>query len=649
MQYQITPEIVRQFTAEVAERLDELERALMALERAPGDRDAIHAAFRAVHSIKGNSDYIGIGDIHALSQGFEDLMDVIRSGRMALTEAALSVLFEGLDVLRGINRRIADGDDGVRDVSPILERIKRLGTEEAAPAGVAPRAEMDVAGVFARSSAQHIAYIREVTGRILAGQPARGAKRNVMRVLRTFRTAANYVGAGHIATVLGDMEAELEGVRSIRKKAAGALLNRLREVETAVAAMGRVAAGGEGDAGFGSDILDREIRVAPEKVDAFMNQVSELAIAGRALNDLVERLLTAGHAPPDTAAALRRAVAGMDRLAGVLQAGAMDLRLVRLNALFERLPRIVRDLSLRSRKQIELSVLGGETEIDRKVIEQLVGPMVHLIRNAVDHGIEPPAERLRKGKSETGAVTVQARHEGGRAVIEVIDDGLGLRVDTIRKTALARGLATADAIESMSDGEALNLIFLPGFSTSAEVTSVSGRGVGLDVVRNNVKQVGGSVIVESEPDVATRVRLVVPISIAVMDALLAEAAGECYAFPFSSVLENITVSQGEVQVLNRREAIPYRGAVLPLRRLEHILGIGKTERLRALGSNQALPVIVLAFGGQMTGIVVDRIAGREGILTKPLDRHLAGIREFSGAAVLGDGRIVLVLDPMGLF
>ena len=647
---EITPEMKRQFSAEVAEHLNTFEQMLLALERQPNDPEAIRVAFRAVHSVKGSSDYVGIRDINALSHELEDLMDQARSGRLAIAEEALSVLFEGLDRLRDMNRRIAEGGTEESDISALLDRLEKLKSaagEEDAPVS-RPREEMDVEAVFAATSAQHCEYLRRVAEGILAGESGRGARQKVLRILKTFRTSAGYVEAADIAALLEEMERQVEAVQSLRRKRAGFLLEKLDEVEGLVSRLRKPEAAAGTTADFSVELLEEEIRVSPEKIDGFMNQVAELAIAKNALNYLAEKA-TSGSGAPEAAPELRRAAARIDRIAGRLQDSAMDLRLVRINALFARLPRLVRELARQRQKRIELSLSGGEIEIDRKVIELLVDPLIHLIRNAADHGIESPAERAKKGKSEVGQIAVKARQEGNHAIIEVIDDGRGLRAEAIGKTALEKGLVTREALVAMADEEIIHLVFAPGFTTVPQATSVSGRGVGLDVVQNNMKRLGGNATLRSEADQATRVRLQVPISMAVMDALLTEVAGELYAFPFSAILETLVARAGQIQVLNGRETIPYRGTVLALEHLGAILGMREGEQLRVRDADEELPIVALRFGGQIRGIAVDRIGRREGILARPLEAHLAGIREFSGAALRGDGRIVLVLNPAGLF
>lgn len=434
----ITPEMKRQFRSETTEHLNSLEQLLMVIEKEPRNQEAIHSAFRDIHSIKGNSDYLGIKDINILSHELEDLMDEFRSGRIHIGDDVLAVLFNGLDLLRDMNRRVVNEDYEETDISEIQTRIHRIKT--------------------------------------LFGKESPGKKAEV-----------SYSDIFY-------------------------------------------------------SVLEQEIKVDINKIDQFINHISELVITKNTLNFLTE-LDFFREQHTKRSGELKKVAGDMSRITNNLQADVMSLRLVKINTVFERLPRIVRDISYRSGKQIELSLSGGETEIDRKTIEQLIDPLIHLIRNSVDHGIEPPNERVRKGKPESGVVTVSSRQEGNHAVIEVMDDGKGLDIDKIRQEALKRKIFTEDTLVSMREEEILNLIFLPGFTTQPEATKTSGRGVGLDVVKNNIKMIGGNITLSGSKDIGTRVKVRIPVSMAVTDVLLTEVAGRQYAFPFSSILKTVKVKK----------------------------------------------------------------------------------------------------------
>ena len=649
----ITPEMKEQFQAEVNEHLDAMEKMLLVLEKQPGDREAINAVFRAAHSIKGNSDYIGVRDMNILAHGLEDLMDEVRSGNQAMTGKILEILLTGLDRLRDMNARIT-GDYRESDPQDLLARIDQV--RAAVQTGENPptttRQTVDVAAVFAKTARQHIAFLRGVASDILADRDVQGGRDNVLRILRTFGTSAHYVGADDIVRCLSETRDHIERADSLDTAGATQLLHCLDRVDAAISGRTRkteeeAPSAAETIARTTDALFSEDIRVGPAKIETFMNRIAELNVAANSLTRITRKHAGQEHAGPWTTE-LGRIVRSVERIAGVLQDEILKVRLERIDALFERLPRIVREIARTGNKEVELVLLGGETEIDRKIIEYLVDPVIHLIRNAVDHGIEAPDVREERGKPRIGTLTVTAYEEGSDAIIEILDDGSGLDERVIAGAAGSRGIVDPDDLETMGREEILNLIFVPGFSTASRVTEISGRGVGLDVVRENMKKVGGNTVVESEPGKATRVRLQVPVSMAVLDVLLVEARGELYGFPFTAVRETLEVNPRDIRIINRRESVAYRDGVLCLEHLTTPLQLENQAPHRLRNASEGIPVVVITFGGQTKGIAVDKIVRRDGILSKPLDPRLAGIPQFSGAALLDDGTIALVLDPAGM-
>ncbi|OQY51777.1 MAG: hypothetical protein B6245_24205 [Desulfobacteraceae bacterium 4572_88] len=379
----ITPEMKRQFHSEVLEHLKLLEKMLMLIEKDISNHEAIHAAFRAVHSIKGNSDYLGSRDINALAHELEDL---------------------------DMNRRVLDEDYEESDISAIQARIQKIRT-----VGETSPAEVSDAG----------------TSEFLA------------------------------------------------------------------------------------DVLEQEVKIGIDKIDDLVNLSAEFTITKNTLRYLISEMTSQGIAPKWTGA-LKKVSAGMNRIGDTLQADVMKMRLIKTDTLFERLPRIVRELSLKSNKKVDIFLSGGELEIERKTIEQLIDPLIHLIRNAVDHGIESPAERTEKGKPDTGLITVSSHQEGNYAVIDITDDGNGFDAEEIRDAALKKQIDTQDALMSMSDEEVINLTFMPGFSTNPRATELSGRGVGLDVVRNNIRMLGGMITLSGQQGMGARARLRIPVTMYIL-------------------------------------------------------------------------------------------------------------------------------------
>jgi two-component system chemotaxis sensor kinase CheA len=558
---EITSEMKRQFRSETTEHLNGFEKMLMVIEKDPGNQEAIHSAFREIHSLKGNSDYLGIKDINTLAHGLEDLMDDIRSGRVNVVGTVLDILFEGLDLLRDMNRRVVNADYEESDISPICERIR-----------------------FAKMQ---------------SGQ----------------------------------------------------------EPEPQAAA--------PADSGFVTDPLEEEIKVGLEKIDLFMSHVSELTTIKNRLNYLTEEMIS-----PENASGwmdeIKKTAFNINRLVNDIHDDVMKLRLVRMNALFERLPRIVRELSHKSGKKAELKFSGGETEIDRKIIEKLIDPLIHLIRNSVDHGIEFPEERISKGKPASGIIVISAYQEGNHAVIDVSDNGKGLNIDKIRKEALKRNIISENMADDLSERHIKELVFTPGFSTLSRATEISGRGVGLDVVRNNIKAIGGTITLSSEKNTGTRVRVRIPVSMSVTDILLTEVCGRKYAFPFSCIRKTLRIQTKDIKGPGTARFIAFEDTVLPIKFLKDILEIQEECQTYSLAegakpifirsafqhsgkeADGELSVIVINSGKQLRGLVVDNILKRESVLIKPLENYLAGIKEFSGTVILGDGSVVLVADPLGM-
>lgn len=651
----ITPKMKQQFVSETTAHLNNLEKMLILLEKSPEDVEAINAAFRAVHGIKGNSDYLGYKDLNTLSHAMEDLLDDLRSGRKILDRKLLSALLAGHDLLRAQVGKVTDEKYEMADVSDILSLLQRSIKTAATRAESTPERgsrKIDKRAVFIKAAVQHIDFIKEVCSALTEGKKVQGAQKNLLRSLSTFHVSARYSGFTSIAAALLEMKNSIADLSSVRKKAAHKLLAEITAVEEMLSDDTAATAGVRSkkklpEADY-TDAIGHGIRVSPEKLENIVNIVSQLVIFRNGLNHLLlDKRGTDGKEDP-WLKELKTMVAAMDRSIGQLQHRAMDMRLMKISILFERLPRLIRDLGVRSGKKVRLTLIGEDFEVDRKVVDHLFEPMLHLIRNAVDHGIELPEERIQRGKADEGVITVKSYQEGSFAIIDVIDDGQGLDIERIKQGVIEKGLVTAEALHGMTTEEIITCIFMPGYTTTARATQVSGRGVGLDVVKNNIQSIGGSVLLTHKPGQGSRFSMRVPLTMAMEEVLLVESAGELYAFPFAAVQENMTVSRQLIEVMHAREVIPYRDTVISLRHLDCVMGTTAPKKLRKAELAE-LAVIVLAFGGRYQGIVVDQVLRRESVLIKPLDKHLGKIRELRGAALMGDGSIVFIIDPIGLF
>ncbi|RLB84725.1 MAG: hypothetical protein DRH24_04195 [Deltaproteobacteria bacterium] len=653
IEIKITPEMKAKFAAETAEHLDLFEEMLLKLESGPFDQDCVNKAFRAVHSIKGNSDYIGVKDINDLANALEDLLDAIRKQDIEMTPETIPVLLDGLDTLRAMNLQITREDYQQTDISRLLHKIDDI--KIALPArSLQPepiKRNVDVMGIFTKTSAQHIEYLNQQAKVALSGSRSKKIRDNVLRILRTFFISANYAGVDAVSEKLKKFESKVRESKTFGKRLAGILVKELDTIAETVRGLQKENAAPDSahqmTEAVTAELSTMDMRLPPHRADELMSHVTELLIAVSGLNYSTDRI-TAGHVSTEQVEALQRTVKAVNRAATRTHLTTQAIRLVRMDTLFGRLPRIVRDLSAKSGKKIDISMMGGKTEIDRKVIEKLVDPLIHLIRNAVDHGIELPDDRERKSKPASGAITVKAFQESNQVVVDVIDDGKGIDIEKIKAEAQKGDFVDTGVLDEMKPDEVLNLVFKPGFTTADTTSSVSGRGVGLDIVSNNLKAVGGNVTLSSEKGRATRFRLQVPMSLAAVEVLLVEAEGEPYAIPIACIVETMNISPKNIQVINNAEMITHKDDLITAAYLTAMLDLSPKKQIRMATSTDALQMVVISFGGRLKGLVVDRLLKQESIIIKPLAKNLSSIDEFSGAALMGDGSIVLVLDPQAL-
>jgi two-component system chemotaxis sensor kinase CheA len=379
------------------------------------------------------------------------------------------------------------------------------------------------------------------------------------------------------------------------------------------------------------------VRVDIRKLDRLMNVVGELVLVKSSLQALAERFKGEGI-EPGLAAELRQVSRALERRLAELQSGILEVRMVPLDQVFDKLTRMVRKLGREVGKEVELEISGGEVELDKLIVEDLADPLMHLIRNAIDHAIETPEVRERKGKPRAGRITLAALQRGHHVQLSVADDGSGIDEERIREVAVTRGLATAESVKGLSRREVMNLIFVPGFSTARQVTSLSGRGVGMDVVKNNIAALSGIIDLQSERGAGTRFEITLPVTLAIIRALVVKAAGRTYAVPLNSVLEILEVRASEIRSVSAREAITLRGATLPLIRLSRFFAAGDQP------PPEPLFVVVTGLAQERLGLAVDELMGQQDIVVKPLGSLLAGVRGIAGATDLGQRTTVLVLD-----
>ncbi|HEX8272022.1 MAG TPA: chemotaxis protein CheA [Longimicrobiaceae bacterium] len=622
------------FLSESREHVSAINDLLLALEASPGSREPVEGVFRAVHTIKGMSATMGYRGVADLAHALEDLLDRVRHGRRSVDGDLVDLLFEGADALeRAIEAAVAEDDAAEPDLAPTLARLRgALGDgapAEAAPAAAAPAAgalaaadgAMRVRVVVAHDSplpgvrAFMALRMARALGEVSEVSPDEGALqgaefRGVLEfVLRTERPAA-------------EVEAELRGAGEIERvevaapRAAGAPAPAAEAPADAPAAAPAARA--------------RNIRVDLRRLDALMNQIGELVI----IRDRLQKLAAVKDEPE-----LEETVDQAARLISELQDEIMQARMVPVGQVFDRFPRLVRDAARSLGKQVEFVIEGQDIEFDRSMLDEIGDPIVHLLRNSLDHGIESPGERRAAGKPETGTLHLLAARERSQVLIRVEDDGRGISRERVLAKAVAAGLVPAEAAQSLPDDEVYRLLTRAGFSTAEKVTDVSGRGVGLDVVATRVRALGGTLEIESAPGRGTVFTLRMPLTLAIVRALLVRLDEETYALPITHVGETVEIPEADVRSVKGRTVAVLRDEVIPLISLRGMLRHG--EAPPADGRRMA---VVLESGEHRVGVEVDALAGQQEIVVKSFDATVGTLRLFSGATILSDGRPALILD-----
>ncbi|MHB1327968.1 MAG: chemotaxis protein CheW [Gemmatimonadales bacterium] len=583
-------DITREFLVESNEGLDQLDRDLVALEQRPKDRELLARIFRCVHTIKGTCGFLGLGKLESVSHVGENLLTLLRDGARELTPDRTSGLLQLVDALRQMLASIeSTGAEGDADYGPLISRLTVLQEEDT----ISEAPPMNMGDHLVARGLVTPEAVREAAERQQQGDP-----RHIGEIL----VEQAHVPPQAIADVLESQAAE--GARGA------------------------------------ASVADSTIRVDVGLLDKLMNLVGELVLAR---NQILQHLATS-HEQTLTATSQR-----LNLITTELQEGVMKTRMQPIGNVWSKFPRVVRDLAAGCGKRIRLEMEGKETELDKTIIEAIKDPLTHIVRNSADHGIEAPGVRVANGKPAEGRIFMRAFHEGGQVNIEISDDGGGIDPVAVRQKAVEKGLLTTEQAARLNDREAFNLIFAPGFSTAAKVTNVSGRGVGMDVVKTNIEKIGGTVDVSSEKGRGTTLRIRIPLTLAIIPGLIVTSRGDRYAIPQVSLLELVRLEGEEIaqhiELIYGAPVYRLRGNLLPLVVLNHALGFSP-ERWSA--ECEAVNVVVLQADGMPFGLVVDEINDTEEIVVKPLAKQLKGIAAFAGATIMGDGKVALILDVGGL-
>ncbi|MEU4213889.1 chemotaxis protein CheW [Actinoplanes sp. NPDC026623] len=598
-------EIVGEFLMESHENLDQIDRDLVALEQEPGSRDLISRIFRAIHTIKGTSGFLAFTRLETLAHAGESLLSRLRDGVQPVTPTTITTLLATIDGVRALLESIEqDGNEGEVDVDAII---------------VAVHAQMNAPGEAVAAPAKPAEAPEP-----LAEMPARPAPEPVEGQRKPLGEMLVESGAAAPSDVGSALQQQLEG----DERKLGAIL--LEEGKAAPAAVTEAL---QAQAPKRS-VADSAIRVDVDLLDGLMNLVGELVLAR---NQLVRGVMDTGDS------GLVRSAQRLGMITSELQEGIMKTRMQPIEHIWSKLPRVIRDLSQSLGKKVELVMEGKETELDRSLLEAVKDPLTHLVRNAVDHGIEDSATRVAAGKSPEGTLTLRAYHEGGHVAVDVADDGAGMDVNRIAAKAIEKGLLRPEQVATMDKREIMAMVFQPGFSTAAKVTNVSGRGVGMDVVKTNIERIGGAVSVDSTLGEGTVWRLTIPLTLAIIQALTVDCGEQRYVVPQVAVLELVFIDGQSTKIEYASGAPVYRlrGKLLPLVRLDRALGLD-------VGGDQGVYIMVLHADGRRFGLVVDRVLNTEEVVVKALNSRFKDIGLYAGATILGDGKVGLILDISSL-
>ncbi len=607
-------EILNDFLTESNEMLEVLDQRFVTLESDPNNTDLLNEIFRAMHSMKGSAGFLGFNHLVDVAHRGENILNKLRQAEMAVSPAIISVILETVDVIKAIMADIKDsGTDNhvaTAAISAKLDDILNGNISAAAPP--APTACAAAPHPDTAAPQEPPAPPAQTIGEILVNDGL-ASKEQVFDALTAQQHQAEP------KTPLGEI---LLQAKAITERALDQALHKQEKQAKPVEE-------------------DATIRVETKRLDSVMNLVGELVLGRNRLIKIGTQLEQQHESDPQVRV-LSETLAQLNLVTTDLQLAVMKTRMLPIKKVFAKLPRMVRDLSQKLNKQVRLEMHGEETELDKSVADEIGDPLVHLVRNAIDHGIETPAERQAKGKTGEGLLAIAASQEGNSIVIRINDDGRGIQVEKIKEKALAKGLVSEAEIATMEHREVLNLIFLPGFSTAEQVTDVSGRGVGMDVVRTNIRKINGSVDLESEPGKGSQIIIKLPLTIAIIQALMVEVERSIFAIPLSTVIEAVRISRSDIKTINGREVLHLRDRVLPLIRLAQEFDI-PTDADR-----ERFYVVVAALGDRRIGVVVDELRSQEEVVIKSIWDYLETVKGVSGATITGEGKVVLTLDTSEL-
>jgi two-component system chemotaxis sensor kinase CheA len=608
-------ETIREFLVESDENLSRLDQDLVELEKHPGDVGLLSSIFRTIHTIKGACGFLAFSTLEEITHKAESLLSQLRDGKRELTPALVSLILETVDATRKVLASIeATGKEGTVRFDDLTERLGAAAQLEVLPEKQPAPSPADLA----------VSPTPQVEPAPKAGPPANQSTSQPHPEAQPQKEKSARDKLIQKSSTSAEEKNGQEDRRrgEDRRKGADRRSDEGRREE---------------DTERHSAAVDANIRVGVGLLDKLMDLVGELVLTR---NQILQ--FNTGREDPELNATSQR----LNLITSELQEGVMKTRMQPIGVVWNKLPRVVRDMSIALGKEIQLEMDGAETELDRTIIEAIKDPLMHIVRNSCDHGIELPDVRVRAGKPSQGTLTLRAFHEGGQVNIEIGDDGGGIDVDRVKQKAIEKGILRPEQADKLSEREALGLIFQPGFSTAQVVTNISGRGVGMDVVKSHIEKIGGIVDVFSRPGEGTTVKIRIPLTLAIIPGLVVTCGGECFVIPQVSLLELIRLdgdsSEKHIEYVHGTPVYRRRGTLLPIAYLNQVLG------LKSADQSAAVNMVVLQAEDQLFGLVVEGINDTQEIVVKPLGKQLKGLTLYAGATIMGDGRVALILDVLGI-
>jgi two-component system chemotaxis sensor kinase CheA len=605
------PELLAEFIAESRDHLSHVEGQLLEIEAngAEIDVDLVNNVFRGIHSIKGAAGFLGLVTVNRLAHGLENILGLMRTRELTPTSAMVDVMLRAADALAHlVNNAEASNDADVEAHIVKLDEIFHSGAGEQVAVATASVA-VEEAGQRALDLTAAVDFVEQAMFADSGMDEAPFSEEVVVQEAETMSEPSE-------ALLSPSPPAAVES----KSSANGTATNQTPPV-----------------------VAETSIRVQVGVLDSLMNLAGELVL-GR--NQLIQALNTEAHVGIEAVASR------LDQVTTELQEAIMRTRMQPIGAVFSKFPRVVRDLSAKLGKQCDVIMDGKEVDVDKTILEAIGDPLTHLVRNSIDHGVERPDVRIAAGKPATGTIHLKAYHEAGKVRIDIADDGGGIYPEKLKKKAVEKGVVTAEQASRLSDREAVRLIFHPGFSTAEKITDVSGRGVGMDVVRTNIEKLGGTVDVDSVPGRGATIQITLPLTLAIIPSLIIQSGDERFAIPQVNISELVRLRSEEIgKRLDRvksAEVLRLRGSLLPLVRLSAVLGVPAVEAHAGVDPSTTIHIVVVETGQQRFGIVVDALHDSEEIVVKPLGRHIKNVPCLSGATILGDGHVALILDVAGI-